>query len=137
MKKTKQAVAYSYYRCATIDIFDLQVTLCVGDFEECCRLIEKHRNPDYKGPKMSDQLRRVKEQMDRESKDANGYRAFTTHIEPGIFIYAPEPIENYLLVHEISHAVDEIFYITDCRDDELRAYLSGYLFRELSKGIAV
>ncbi len=130
MKKTKQASAY--YICTTIDMFNIQVMLLVGDFEESCKLVEENRAAEYKGPKISDGLRRVKEEVDKDCETRNGYNAFTAHVPPGIIIYAPEPIVLTTLVHEISHAVDCIFHITGCSDGELRAYLSGYLFTELA-----
>lgn len=130
MKKNKQPSAY--YICATVDVFSIQVMFLVGDFEECCKLIEKNRSPEYKGPKMSDGLRRAKEETDKNSKTCNGYLAFTAHVGPGIIIYAPNPITLATLVHEISHAVDYIFHITGADDGELRAYLCGYLFTELA-----
>lgn len=43
MKKNEQPSAY--YICATVDVFDIQVTFLVGDFEECCKLIEENRSP--------------------------------------------------------------------------------------------
>lgn len=130
MKKNKQPPAY--YICATVDVFNIQVMLLVGDFDECCKLIEENRSPEYKGPKMSDGLRREKEETDKDSETRNGYLAFTAHVGPGIIIYAPKPIALATLVHEISHAVDYIFHITGADDDELRAYLCGYLFTELA-----
>lgn len=130
MKKPKQPSAY--YICATIDIFSIQVMLLVGDFDECCKLIEENRAPEYKGPKVSDGLRDVKKKIDDDSTDRNGYKAFTAHVGPGIVIYSPKPITLSTLVHEISHAVDGIFHITECDDGELRAYLCGYLFTELA-----
>ena len=129
-RKPKQPSAC--YICATVDVFDIQVMLLVGDFEECCKLVEENRAPEYNGPKISDGLRLAKEETDKDSKTRNGYKAFTTHVEPGVIIYAPKPITLSTLVHEISHAVDYIFHITGCDDGELRAYLCGYLFTELS-----
>lgn len=120
------------YICATVDVFDIQVMLLVGDFEECCRLIEENRALEYNGPKISDGLRLAKEEIDRNSNTRNGYNAFTAHVEPGVIIYAPKPITLSTLVHEISHAVQYILHITGCDDDELRAYLCGYLFTELA-----
>ena len=130
MKKNKQPSAY--YICATVDVFDIQVMLLVGDFNECCKLIEENRSPKYKGPKVSDGLRCAKEEVDKCSKTRNGYKAFTAHVDPGIIIYAPNPITLATLVHEISHAVNYIFHITGADDGELRAYLCGYLFTELA-----
>lgn len=130
MKKNKQTPAY--YICATVDVFNIQVMLLVGDFDECCKLIEENRSPEYKGPKMSDGLRRAKEETDKDSETRNSYLAFTAHVGPGIIIYAPGPITLATLVHEISHAVDCIFHITGADDGELRAYLCGYLFTELA-----
>lgn len=130
MKKTKQPSAC--YTCATVDVFDFQVVLLVGDFEECCKLVEENRATEYSGPKISDGLRLVKEEVDKDSKTRNGYKAFTTHVGTGVIIYAPEPITLSTLVHEISHAVQYILHITGCDDDELRAYLCGYLFTELA-----
>ena len=130
MKKPKQPPAY--YICATIDIFEIQVLFLVGDFDECCKLVEENRAKTYTGPKVSDDLRTAKERIDTDSKDWNGYRAFTTKAGPGIVIYAPKPITLSTLVHEISHAVDGILHITGADDEELRAYLCGYLFTELA-----
>ena len=130
MKKPDQPSAY--YICATIDIFSIQVMLIVGDFDECCKLIEENHAKDYVGPKISDGLRLAKKEVDKDSETRNSYHAFTAHVGPGVIIYAPKPITLSVLVHEISHAVDLIFHITDCNDDELRAYLSGYLFMELA-----
>ncbi len=130
MKKPKQPSAY--YICATVDVFNIQVLLLVGDFEECCKLVDENRAPEYDGPKISDGLRLAKESTDEDCKTRNGYKAFTTHVEPGVIIYAPKPITLSTLVHEISHAVQYIFHITGCDDDELRAYLCGYLFTELA-----
>lgn len=132
MKKSKQPSAY--YICATIDIFDIQIMFLVGDFDECCKLIEETRSPDYKGPKISDGLRLAKKEVDKESETRNGYQAFTVHVQPGVIIYAPKPITLSCLVHEISHAVDYVFHITGCEsnDGELRAYLCGFLFTELA-----
>lgn len=130
MKKPKQPSAY--YICATIDIFSIQVMLLVGDFDECCKLVEENRAPEYKGPRITDGLRLAKEETDKDCKTRNGYKAFTAHVEPGVIIYAPKPITLSTLVHEISHAVQYIFHITGCDDDELRAYLCGYLFTELA-----
>ncbi len=130
MKKNKQPPAY--YICATVDVFNIQVVLLVGDFDECCKLIEENRSPKYNGPKISDGLRLAKENVDKDCKTRNGYKAFTAHVEPGVIIYAPKPITLSTLVHEISHAVDCIFHITGADDEELRAYLCGYLFTELA-----
>lgn len=130
MKKPKQPPAY--YICATVDVFNIQVVLLVGDFEECCKLVDENRAPECNGPKISDGLRLAKEETDKDCKTRNGYKAFTAHVEPGVIIYAPEPITLSTLVHEISHAVQYIFHITGCDDDELRAYLCGYLFTELA-----
>ena len=132
MKKSKQPSAY--YICATIETFAIQVMLVVGDFDECCKLIESNRSPDYKGPKISDGLRLAKKEVDKESETRNGYQAFTVHVQPGVIIYAPKPITLSCLVHEISHAVDYVFHITGCEsnDGELRAYLCGFLFTELA-----
>lgn len=129
-RKPKQPSAY--YICATVDVFNIQVVLLVGDFDECCKLVEENRAPEYNGPKISDGLRLAKEETDKERETRNGYNAFTTHVEPGVIIYAPKPITLSILVHEISHAVDYIFHITGCDDGELRAYLCGYLFTELA-----
>lgn len=120
------------YTCATVDVFDIQVMLLVGDFEECCRLIEENRALEYNGPKISDGLRLAKESTDEDRKTRNGYKAFTAHVGPSVIIYAPEPITLSTLVHEISHAVQYILHITGCDDDELRAYLCGYLFTGLA-----
>ena len=128
----KQKKQSAFYICANVDVFNIQVVLLVGDFEECCRLVEENRAPEYNGPKISDGLRLAKEETDKERETRNGYNAFTTHVEPGVIIYAPKPITLSLLVHEISHAVDYIFHITGCDDGELRAYLCGYLFTELA-----
>lgn len=130
MKKPNKPSAC--YVCATIDIFSIQVMLLVGDFEECCKLIEENRAKDYAGPKISDELRLAKKKVDKYSETRNGYKAFTAHVNPGIIIYAPNPITLATLVHEISHAVDYIFRITGADDGELRAYLCGYLFTELA-----
>lgn len=130
MKNNKHPSAY--YVCATIDIFSMQVMLLVGDFEECCKLIEENRAEDYKGPKISDGLRLAKKEVDKDSETRNGYHAFTAHVGPGVIIYAPGPITLSCLVHEISHAVDYIFHITGCNDGELRAYLCQFLFAELA-----
>jgi len=130
MKKNKQPSAC--YVCATIDIFSIQVMLLVGDFKECCKLIEKNRAKDYTGPKISDELRLTKKEIDKDSETRNGYRAFTAHVGPGVIIYAPEPITLSVLVHEISHAVDYVFHITGCDDGELRAYLCQFLFTEFA-----
>ena len=132
MKLKKNKKPSAYYICATVDVFNIQVMLLVGDFDECCKLVEENRSPGYKGPKITDGLRLVKEETDKDCKTRNGYKAFTTHVEPGIIIYAPKPITLATLVHEISHAVDYIFHITGADDDELRAYLCGYLFTELA-----
>lgn len=120
------------YICATVYLFKIQVVLLVGDFEECCKLVEKNRAPEYNGPKISDGLRLAKEKTDKDSKTRNGYDAFTAHVDPVVIIYAPKPITISTLVHEISHAVDYIFHITGCDDGELRAYLCGYLFTQLA-----
>lgn len=130
MKKPNKPSAY--YACATIDIFSMQVMLLVGDFEECCNLIEENRAEDYTGPKISDGLRLAKKEVDKDSETRNGYHAFTAHVGPGVIIYAPEPITLSCLVHEISHAVDYVFHITGCDDGELRAYLCQFLFTELA-----
>lgn len=130
MKEPTQPPAY--YICATVDVFNIQVMLLVGDFEECCKLIDENRHPDYSGPKVSDGLRFAKERTDKECETRNGYSAFTAHVEPGIIIYAPKPIPLATLVHEISHAVQYVLHITGCDDDELRAYLCGYLFTEFA-----
>ena len=131
MKKTQQPSAY--YICSTIEIFDIQVMLAVGDFDECCKLIEENRSPDYKGPKLSDGLRLAKKGVDKDSETRNSYKAFTAHVTPGVIIYAPKPITLSLLVHEISHAVDDVLHITGCDDGELRAYLCQFLFTELAE----
>ena len=120
------------YICATVDVFGIQVMLLVGDFDECCKLVEENHHPELDGPKISDGLRLAKEEIDRNSNTRNGYNAFTAHVEPGVIIYAPKPITLSTLVHEISHAVQYILHITGCDDDELRAYLCGYLFTELA-----
>ena len=130
MKKPKQPPAYCI--CATVDVFNIQVMLLVGDFEECCKLVEENRAPEYNGPKISDELWLVKESTDEDRKTRNGYMAFTAHVGPSVIIYAPKPITLSTLVHEISHAVQFILHITGCDDDELRAYLCGYLFTELA-----
>lgn len=130
MKKPKQPSAY--YICATVDVFNIQVVLLVGDFEECCKLVDENRPTEYNGPKISDGLRLAKEETDEDCKTRNGYEAFTAHVDPGVIIYAPKPITLSTLVHEISHAVQYIFHITGCDDDELRAYLCGYLFTWLA-----
>lgn len=113
-------------------MFNIQVVLLVGDFDECCKLVDENRAQGYSGPKISDGLRLAKEETDKDRDTRNGYDAFTTHVEPGVIIYAPKPITLSILVHEISHAVDYIFHITGCDDGELRAYLCGYLFTELA-----
>ncbi|MGN0844452.1 MAG: hypothetical protein ACI4QT_04435, partial [Kiritimatiellia bacterium] len=79
-----------------------------------------------------DGLRVAKGKLDEECRTRNGYKAFTTHVEPVVIIYAPKPITLSTLVHEISHAVDFIFHITGCDDGELRAYLCQFLFVELA-----
>lgn len=119
------------YTCTTIDLFDQQVMLVVGDFEKCCKLIEDNRAPEYKGPKISDGLRKEKEMQDRNMADKGGYHAFTSHVPPSIVIYSPEPIAEHILVHEISHAVDFILSTIGSIDWELRAWLCGYIFRDL------
>lgn len=130
MKKPNKPSAC--YVCATIDIFSMQVMLLVGDFEECCKLIEENRAKDYTGPKISDGLRLAKKEVDKDSETRNGYHAFTAQVGPSVIIYAPKPITLSCLVHEISHAVDYVFHITECDDGELRAYLCQYLFTELA-----
>lgn len=130
MKKPDQPSAY--YICATIDIFSIQVMLIVGDFDECCKLIEENRAEDYAGPKISDGLRLAKKEVDKDSETRNGYHTFAAHVGPGVIIYAPKPITLSCLVHEISHAVDYVFHITGCDDGELRAYLCQFLFTELA-----
>lgn len=130
MKKPSKSSAY--YACATIDIFSMQVMLLVGDFEECCKLIEENRAEDYTGQKISDGLRLAKNEVDKDSETRNGYHAFTAHVGPGVIIYAPKPITLSYLVHEISHAVDYVFHITGCDDGELRAYLCQFLFAEFA-----
>lgn len=135
-RKPKQSSAY--YICATVDVFNIQVVLLVGDFDECCKLVDENRAQGYICPKISDGLRLAKEETDKDRDTRNGYNAFTTHVEPFVIIYAPKQITLSTLVHEISHAVDYIFHITCCDDGELRAYLCGYLFTELSaKGDSV
>ena len=129
-RKPKQPSAF--YICATVHVFNIQVMLLVGDFEECCKLVDENRAQEYSGPKLSGGLRLAKEEIDKGSETRNGYEAFTAHVEPGVIIYAPKPITLSTLVHEISHAVDYIFHITGCDDGELRAYLCGYLFTELA-----
>lgn len=130
MKKPSKSSAY--YACTTIDIFSMQVMLLVGDFEECCKLIEENRAEDYTGQKISDGLRLAKNEVDKDSETRNGYHAFTAHVGPGVIIYAPKPITLSYLVHEISHAVDYVFHITGCDDGELRAYLCQFLFAEFA-----
>ena len=129
-RKPKQSSAY--YICATVDVFNIQVVLLVGDFDECCKLVDENCAQGYSGPKISDGLLLAKEETDKDRDTRNGYSAFTTHVEPFVIIYAPKPITLSTLVHEISHAVDYIFHITCCDDGELRAYLCGYLFNQLS-----
>lgn len=133
--RTRKGIATqpsAYYICATVDLFNIQVMLLVGDFDECCKLIEENRSPEYRGPKITDGLRLAKDKTDEDCKTRNGYNAFTAYVQPSVIIYAPKPITLATLVHEISHAVDYIFHITECNDDELRAYLCGYLFTELA-----
>lgn len=129
-RKPKQPSAL--YICTIVNVFNIQVVLLVGDFEECCKLIEENRTQEYNGPKISDGLRLGKEEADNDRKTRNGYNAFTIYVDPVVIIYAPKPITISTLVHEISHAVDYIFHITGCDDGELRAYLCGYLFTELA-----
>lgn len=128
--KPKQPSAF--YICANVDVLNIQVVLLVGDFDECCKLVDENRAPEYNGPKFSDGLRLAKEEIDKDNDTRNCYDAFTAHVEPSVIIYAPKPISLSMLVHEISHAVDYIFHITGCDDRELRAYLCGYLFNELA-----
>ena len=129
-RKPKQSSAY--YTCATVDVFNIQVVLLVGDFDECCKLVDENRAQGYSGPKISDGLRLAKEETDKDRDTRNGYNAFTAYVEPFVIIYAQKQITLSTLVHEISHAVDYIFHITGCDDGELRAYLCGYLFTELA-----
>ncbi|MGN0853924.1 MAG: hypothetical protein ACI4R9_00215, partial [Kiritimatiellia bacterium] len=90
MKKPRQPSAR--YTCATIDVFNIQVVLATGDFDECCNLIEGNRNPNYRGPKISDRLRSEKKDLDEECKERTAYASFTAHIDPVVVIYAPKPI---------------------------------------------
>lgn len=123
---------FASYRCATIDLFDIQVVFIVGDRYACARLIDRDRSPSYKGPKIGDGFLVGLEHVDKDSETRDGYRAVTMHVDPGVIIYAPAPIGLDVLVHEISHAADAILHIIGSSCDELRAYVSQYLYRDLS-----
>lgn len=133
MRKTKSRPSATCV-CATVAVFHIQVMLLVGDLEECLRLVERNRAPEYRGPKISDGIRTAKAQADTDAETRGGYNAFTAHVTPGVVIYAPKPVTLATLVHEISHAVDFILNITGCAadDGELRAYLCQHLFTELA-----
>lgn len=123
---------FASYCCATIDLFDIQVMFIVGDRHACARLIDRNRSPSYKGPKIGDGFLAELEHVDKYSETRNGFKAVTIHVEPGIIIYAPVSIGLDVLVHEISHAADIVLHIVGSSCDELRAYVSQYLYRDLS-----
>ena len=123
---------FASYRCATIDLFDIQVMFIVGDRHACARLIDRNRSPSYKGPKIGDGFLAELEHVDKYSETRNGFKAVTIHVEPGIIIYAPVPIGLDVLVHEISHAADIILHIIGSNCDELKAYICQYLYRDFS-----
>lgn len=118
----------SYY-CVTLDLFTIQVMLVVGDRDACAKLIDKYRHPSYKGPRIGEGFLLGLGKVDEDSETRNGYRAVTIHVEPGIVIYAPVPIEIDVLVHEISHAAGMVLHIIGSDCDELRAYVCQYLYR--------
>lgn len=123
---------FASYRCATIDLFNIQVLFIVGDRYACARLIDRDRDPSYKCPKFGDGFLVGLEHVDKDSETRDGYRAVTMHVEPGVIIYAPAPIGLDVLVHEISHAAGMVLHIVGSSCDELRAYVSQYLYRDLS-----
>lgn len=58
---------FASYRCATIDLFDIQVVFIVGDRHACARLIDRDRSPSYKGPKIGDGFLVGLEHVDKDS----------------------------------------------------------------------
>lgn len=118
------------YLCATVDLFQTQVILCIGDRDECAKLIDSNKSPSYSGPKIGDGFRTAIEEA--EKKCICPAIAYTFYVQPVVIIYAPKPITLSTLVHEISHAVDYIEDITGCDDGETRARLADFLFTNLA-----
>ena len=123
---------FASYRCATIDLFNIQVLFIVGDRHACAKLIDRDRDPSYKGPKLGNGFLVELGHVDEDSETRGGYRAVTMHVDPGVIIYAPAPIGLDVLIHEISHAAGMVLHIVGSSCDELRAYVSQYLYRDLS-----
>lgn len=131
-KEMKKEEPKAAYLCATVELFDIQVVLAVGDREECAKLIRRDRAKDYTGPDIGEGFLVGLKKIDEYSETRNGYSAVTLRVTPGIIIYAPKPITLGLLVHEISHAANMIMHIVGSECDELRAYLCRYLFDQLA-----
>ena len=126
MEESEMKKPYAEYLCATVELFDVQVLLCVGDKRECAKLVDRNRSPDYKGPKVGGAFL---EGVDGTTGD---YVACTFFAKPLIFIYAPKPITLSTLVHETSHAVDLIEETVGFRDGETRAWCMEKVFAQLA-----
>ena len=117
---------YAEYLCAAIGLFDVQVILCTGDRDECAKLINRNRSPEYRGPKVGDAF------LEGVDKADGDYVACTFFAKPLVFIYAPKPITLATLVHETSHAVDLIEEMIGFRDGETRAWCMEKVFAQLA-----
>lgn len=118
-----------------LDIFNLDVLFMMGEVDDCYAALSKEdkKKCEQCGP-FVETLKKVKANVE-EKKRPLTCDSFTIFIPPFITIYAQKAITQEILVHEISHAVDMIFTISGCSEGELRATLSGYLFKHIMNGV--
>lgn len=119
-----------------LDIFNLDILLMIGEVEDCCAALsddDKKKCEFFCG--FEESLKKIKNNVEEKRRPLT-YGAFTAFIPPAfITIYSSKPITQEILVHEISHTVDMIFTLSGCDGNELRATLSGYIFKQIMNGV--